>query len=655
MRSALRDIGTVLSDRCDAQPRICGLTALSRPLIAATARALDPQSLLAFDFDPNELGLPGAFHGKVFRSRLNASEVALGFPHGALDGRVCDVLLADMDQHSIAAQQGLLMGLPNVLRLARTPRNSLVIAGTNCSSAQYQQQRYIVGGACMRVVDTSQPVSPGAVRHGNMERYPCDAPESCWLDRWREMHERQQLSNGTCVQGKGLHLVCIATISTAPSLCGLRANAPLLGGVHRDEVQWRPSDPAWQPNKNWKRSVVRRLKRNWRYLTVLPCEDGRVCLAFKNDLQETFVAAISSVDGVNFTSAPKLLVPAQRPGFFDKTLQRGAIRAYQDAGKQDNIIHVRTTHNLAIIYANGSYVFAGGRFRPGAIRPKGRPRAHATAGERGIWMEQRASLGYFEGPHLKPGTLVRLTPNGFQGATVERVKDDRRMNNAASPPPAEPHLAMRGDHPGCIERRDADALQWVGVPAGKCEFDGRLALAHFNGRFWLYARANLAVHGQRFVQASSSTDLHTWSPFKPITVAGYTPAHGEIYFFAAQQNPVDAASMIAIFPLVHRASACLAMSFSRDALTWSTPRSLLACHAAGERAVDQPAVGLLRRDGFVHLYVHENVPGIREDARSPEVHRNAVHKARSLLEPRVVRYKIPEADVVRWTNAALDG
>ena len=36
--------------------------------------------------------------------------------------------------------------------------------------------------------------------------------------------------------------------------------------------------------------------------------------------------------------------------------------------------------------------------------------------------------------------------------------------------------------------------------AGACEFDGRLSLAYLNGRYLIYARANVADRTARFVQ-----------------------------------------------------------------------------------------------------------------------------------------------------------
>ncbi len=123
---------------------------------------------------------------------------------------------------------------------------------------------------------------------------------------------------------------------------------------------------------------------------------------------------------------------------------------------------------------------------------------------------------------------------------------------------------------------------------GVCEYDGRLSLVRHRGAFLLYARANTALKGGRFVQVSapppllhlcctsaapplrctsaapplhlrctsaapplhlrctsvapplhlaqvaSSVNLTTWGAFEPLKVAGYHPSHGNVYFWAAQ-------------------------------------------------------------------------------------------------------------------------
>ena len=84
-------------------------------------------------------------------------------------------------------------------------------------------------------------------------------------------------------------------------------------------------------------------------------------------------------------------------------------------------------------------------------------------------------------------------------------------------------------------------------------------------------------------------------------------------------HSVHAANPREIDPRWILAAQCLALSLSLDGLTWSAPRPLVRCAAAGERAVHHPAAGLVRRGRHVLFYVHEDVSAIRLDAKTPEV------------------------------------
>ena len=68
---------------------------------------------------------------------------------------------------------------------------------------------------------------------------------------------------------------------------------------------------------------------------------------------------------------------------------------------------------------------------------------------------------------------------------------------------------------------------------GTCEFDGRLSLVNFRNVLRLYARANPAVHGQRFVQTVASYDEgRSWGRFEFVRIDEYDHAQGDVYFFA---------------------------------------------------------------------------------------------------------------------------
>jgi hypothetical protein len=85
---------------------------------------------------------------------------------------------------------------------------------------------------------------------------------------------------------------------------------------------------------------------------------------FKDDVTETWVGSLRSADGVHFRGAPELVLPSMwAPG--------------------------KATHNLAILFLNGSYYFAGGRDRGCRIFARNQPGCRpADPRERGIWMSR---------------------------------------------------------------------------------------------------------------------------------------------------------------------------------------------------------------------------------------------------------------------------
>ena len=167
-----------------------------------------------------------------------------------------------------------------------------------------------------------------------------------------------------------------------------------------------------------------------------------------------------------------------------------------------------------------------------------------------------------------------------------------------------PRLIINGYHPGCVEKRVEPWLVAKGGKGSRCEYDGRLALVSWpeRGRLLLFARANPALKGQRFVQVSSSKDDgSTWSSFELIKLQGYDHQTGNVYFFAAQVNPVRPETLVAFFPLEHTFSACICMATSRDGILWSVIQPVLPCSVAGERPTDHPMFGLAKMGKQMHL------------------------------------------------------
>ena len=101
----------------------------------------------------------------------------------------------------------------------------------------------------------------------------------------------------------------------------------------------------------------------------------------------------------------------------------------------------------------------------------------------------------------------------------------------------------------------------------------------------------------RFVQVTESTSSARMSfgPFRLIRLNGYAPAQGEIYFFSVQTHPIDPDILLALFPMVHAFCGCIAIAFSTDGVRWTAPFPLLRADVIGDRTVDHPVAGLVRR------------------------------------------------------------
>lgn len=145
-----------------------------------------------------------------------------------------------------------------------------------------------------------------------------------------------------------------------------------------------------------------------------------------------------------------------------------------------------------------------------------------------------------------------------------------------------------------------------------------------------------------------------WRPFVPLQIDGYEPAQGDVYFWAAQPNPVSPGTLLAVLPIVHRLRGCVAISFSRDGRRWSRPSPLVACRAYGERGAHQPAApALLRRGDAVYIYLNVDVPSIALDAFLPERDYRAIDARQP--DGRLVRYTVPCATLAAWSEEGLRG
>lgn len=202
-----------------------------------------------------------------------------------------------------------------------------------------------------------------------------------------------------------------------------------------------------------------------------------------------------------------------------------------------------------------------------------------------------------------------------------------------------------GLHPGCVECRDHTG--------GACEYDGKLSLVRFRGRYLIYARANLEpIKGGRYVQVTSTardSPKGPWGAFRTLRIAGYgalKAATGNIYFAAVKPNPIDEQrTLLGLFPVALSPGAearehlpvfamrkrrnsntfkrviatprvhggFIGLSISCDGVHWAPLIAISTCQVHQNRTFDQPVDGFVVVDGKVFAVVHRGVPGISKN------------------------------------------
>jgi hypothetical protein len=353
--AAVRDLDSLRMTRSPHSPRsICALTRVPSGLLSFAMRGAS-RGIIHF-LDP----LAAREHSVPNCQTIvhNASDFVLGRSGSPLESGTCDFVLMGFDQEEVDKRQAVVLsGLTRAFPLARHPA-TFVAVGHDCTMAEHRLAWFKSGGACMRrAANPLLPAEPGVQRSpdGRLERYPCEKREECWLGRWRALQaQRDLLERGECAtvswpHPRGSRMVCVARVTATPSLCaqnGAQDGSALLAATLGEEISWWPREASWR-----RKTVRKKLLRNLRYLTALPC-DGRVCLVFKDANYESFVGAISSEDGLRFDSVAELVMP--RMWRIDARRRR---RRFME-------VIARLTHNLAIAHLNGSYYVAGGRYRP---------------------------------------------------------------------------------------------------------------------------------------------------------------------------------------------------------------------------------------------------------------------------------------------------
>jgi len=415
-------------------------------------------------------------------------------------------------------------------------------------------------------------------------------PPPGWGIWWDQLAEAGLLNAVQCETTEG-RTWCAGSVGMA-SICDSRP--PLLAGPESTV----PGEPPVV--KAEVQFDVRDVNlKNWRYFTMFPCnpsagEWSLTCMAYKTGRDGSVVVGLSSMDGLHF-KRPSLIVP-ERFG------------------------PASMVHNLALAPHQAGFLVAGG------ITGKGIHLARSGSWRYAKWRHSNLSL-------------------------------DLQETVTHAPQWSRPRPIIDGFHPGCVEKRIEPWLNEKGSAQAKsrCEYDGRLALVSWPERrcLLLYARANPALKGQRFVHVSRSDDDGvTWGAFEMLDFRDYRYQTGNIYFFAAQVNPLRPDTLLAFFPLEHAFGACICMAASRDGVRWSTIVPVLPCGAAGERPTSHPMFGLAKSGRLVHLYIHENVPDILHEMPLTDDFYERFPYLRS-PQPRVVRYEFSVTLLRAWTHESL--
>ena len=238
-----------------------------------------------------------------------------------------------------------------------------------------------------------------------------------------------------------------------------------------------------------------------------------MCLIFKNHIFESWVAGVASTDGGRtFEAEPALVMPATWPV-------------------------ARMTHNLAVERdASGKgYVLIGGQYKLKGAARCGRRSGNSVPCRpnlpeyNGMWMARGESWGFVSERSGQMQISTRLSAE-------EIVSRSNAAREGGGSTWRDSRWLFNGSHTGCIEKRSRFYASMAHL--GTCEFDGRVTLVRFKGVLRLYARANPATHGQRFVQTTASADDgHTWGAFSFISIKEYDYSQGDVYFFAVSRNP----------------------------------------------------------------------------------------------------------------------
>lgn len=163
-----------------------------------------------------------------------------------------------------------------------------------------------------------------------------------------------------------------------------------------------------------------------------------------------------------------------------------------------------------------------------------------------------------------------------------------------------------------------------------CEYDGKLSVLRYRGRFLAFARSNLHAHGGRHVQVSSSLSGRSgWSPFEQLRFDGYATApSNNLYYASVRAVPTGQPScehvLLGLLPGAVDGRGGVYASMSADGVRWGALRRILTSEVhASWRTSDHPVDGSLTatdaNNGQLSVVIEHyvSVPHRRNTASDP--------------------------------------
>mmetsp|Transcript_4004 Transcript_4004/g.13080 ORF Transcript_4004/g.13080 Transcript_4004/m.13080 type:complete len:471 (-) Transcript_4004:192-1604(-) len=296
------------------------------------------------------------------------------------------------------------------------------------------------------------------------------------------------------------------------------------------------------------------------------------------------------------------------------------------------------SHNLNVLLAHGGVVAVGGGRAP-------------ENEEARVYAYRAASLGA-----VLAGRWLRR-----KGFFLPENKECGEGGDHRRP-------AFDGGSAGCVEKRTNAFHQLKkgsnNIKKAYCFFDGKHSLVYFREKYFVFARANLQHRGGRFLQVTRASTLEgPWSRFSLLDFLDFDARAnagksylGNVYFGAVNVNPLDARTLLGLFPLAQhrqgRDQGYIALSLSCDGVHWAKMTKLVAVpRVVDGRPVDMPVDGFAiePRQHNTHpgggnngttrntlfLFVQRHVPGVVTDQRKYPTH--------------LVRYEIDPKALARYT------